>query len=57
MSKTTSQLKIKSAITAKGNTIYFYIAGKLFIKRYLHFNLLFSETLQVVSVITSCCYS
>lgn len=57
MSKATSQRKIKSAITAKGNIIYFYIAGKLFIKRYLHFNLLFSEPQQVVSVITSCCYS
>lgn len=57
MSKSTSQLKIKSAITAKGNIIYFYIAGKLFIKIYLHFNLLVSETLQVVSVITSWCYS
>lgn len=34
MSKATSQQKIKSAITAKGNIIYFYIAGKLFIKRY-----------------------
>lgn len=57
MSKATSQRKIKSAITAKGNIIYFYIAGKLFIKRYLHFNLLFSEPQQVVSVITSYCYS
>lgn len=43
MSKATSQRKIKSAITAKGNIIYFYIAGKLFIKRYLHLTCYFQN--------------